>query len=100
MEALLQVMARAVTRMPKLRLFTAGTTIYDPKLMGATFGFFYLGAGDQQDIGCPEFEHGNVMNRRLLWDVPKIWRMSSALQQLWDITLADDGMIAYQEWDG
>jgi hypothetical protein len=38
MEVLLQAMARAVTRMPKLKVFSAGTRIPDPNVMGEGFG--------------------------------------------------------------
>jgi hypothetical protein len=50
MEVLLQAMARATTRMPKLRVFSAGTRISDPNVMGEGFGFLYLSVGDHQDI--------------------------------------------------
>jgi hypothetical protein len=67
--------------------------------MGEGFGFTYLGAGDHQDIGYPNLEHETSVERRLLRDVPKLWRMSSAVQQLWESTLGQDGIVAYEEWD-
>jgi hypothetical protein len=99
MEVLLQAMARAVTRMPKLRVFSAGSTLPDPKLLDSNFGLLYLGAGDHQDIGYPALEHEDCSKPRLLWNVPKLWRMSSDVQQLWENTLGKDGIVEYEEWD-
>jgi hypothetical protein len=99
MEVLLQAMARAATRMPKLRVFGVGTTISDPHLMSADFGFLYLSAGDHQDISYPALEHEDSSKPRLFWQVPKLWRMSFAVQKLWEDTLGKDGIVEYEEWE-
>lgn len=102
MEALLQVMARAVTRMPRLRLrrFSAGTWFYNhDRGYGVNFEFFYLRAGEQQIVCDAQFEHDDDAKQRLLWHVPELWRMSDAVEQLWRETLGQDGIIEYQEWD-
>ncbi|THY89333.1 hypothetical protein D6C92_07244 [Aureobasidium pullulans] len=100
MEALLRAMARAVTRMPRLRQFSAGTWFYDhDRGYGVNFEFFYLRAGEQQVVCDAKLEHDNVAKQRLLWHVPELWRMSDAVEQLWRETLGQDGTIEYQEWD-
>jgi hypothetical protein len=49
MEALLQAMAHAVTRMPRLRQFSCGTWLYDhDRGYGVNFEFFYLRAGSNR----------------------------------------------------
>lgn len=37
--------------------------------------------------------------RRLIWQVPGLWPMSDAVEQLWRETLGQDGIIECQEWD-
>lgn len=50
MEALLQAMGRAVTRMPRLRKFMAGTNIYDyHRGQNVSFEFFSLCAEEPPD---------------------------------------------------
>lgn len=107
MEALLQAMARAVTRMPRLRQFSAGTWFYDhDRGYGVNFEFFYLRAEEQQVVCDAQFEHDDVMKQRLFWNVPELWRMSDAVERFggkhWDKTASlstKNGMTSasYQE---
>lgn len=100
MEALLQAMARAVTRMPRLRQFMAGSSFYDyHRGQKVDFEFFYLCAGEPQVDCDAQFEHDDVAKRRLLWYVRPLWRMSDAVEQLWRETLGQNGIIEYREWD-
>ena len=100
MEALLQSMARVATRMPRLRQFSLAVGFYDhDRGQRVDFEFFYLRAGEPQVDCDAQFEHDDVTKRGSLWQVPKLWRMSDAVEQLWRETLGDDDIIEYQEWD-
>jgi hypothetical protein len=100
MEALLQAMARAATCMPRLRQFVAGSSFYDHRRgQSVDFEFFYLCAGEKPVVCDAQFEHDDVAKQRLLWHVPELWRMSDTVEQLWRLTLGQDGIIEYQEWN-
>lgn len=99
MEDLLHSMARAVTRMPKLKCFFAGADMLLPRMSGVSFEFFYLNSGEQLDLGYPEFEHNDVSKPRLLWRSPRLWQMSGPVERLWRNTLGQDGIIEYQDWE-
>jgi hypothetical protein len=100
MEALLQAMARAATCMPRLRQFVAGSSLYDHRRgQSVDFEFFYLCAGEKPVVCDAQFEHDDVAKQRLLRHVPKLWRMSDTVEQIWRLTLGQDGIIEYQEWN-
>lgn len=100
METLLHSMAKAVTRMPALKLFAAGSQMPWPHSID--FEFFYLKPGEKQDLGEPDigtrFENDDIDKSRLFWRVPRFWRMSESVEKLWKDTLGSEGIIRYQEW--
>ncbi|KAH0365222.1 hypothetical protein KCU65_g6230, partial [Aureobasidium melanogenum] len=100
MEILLHSMAKAVTRMPALKFFAAGSQMPWPHSID--FEFFYLKPGEEQDLGEPEygtrFENVHIDNPRLYWRVPEFWHMSDSVEKLWKETLGSEGIIKYQEW--
>ncbi|KAG9768495.1 hypothetical protein KCU95_g16974, partial [Aureobasidium melanogenum] len=100
MEPLLHSMAKAVTRMPALKFFAAGSQMPWPHSID--FEFFYLKPGEKQDLGEPEegtiFDSNNVTTSRLFWRVPRFWRMSESVEKLWKDILGSEGIIEYQEW--
>ncbi|KAG9942435.1 hypothetical protein KCU85_g9207, partial [Aureobasidium melanogenum] len=100
MEPLLHSMAKAVTRMPALKFFAAGSQMPWPHSID--FEFFYLTPGEKQDLGEPEegtiFDSNDITRPRLSWRVPRFWRMSERVEKLWKDTLGSEGIIEYQEW--
>ncbi|KEQ64616.1 uncharacterized protein M437DRAFT_43341 [Aureobasidium melanogenum CBS 110374] len=100
METLLHSMAKAVTRMPALKFFAAGSQMPWPHSID--FEFFYLTPGEKQDLGEPEegtiFDSNDITKPRLFWRVPRFWRMNESVEKLWKDTLGSEGIIEYQEW--
>ncbi|KAG9672751.1 hypothetical protein KCU99_g4970, partial [Aureobasidium melanogenum] len=100
METLLHSMAKAVSRMPALKFFAAGSQMPFPHSID--FEFFYLKPGEEQDLGEPEyrtrFDNNDITKARLFWRVPRFWLMSESVEKLWKDTLGKEGIIEYQEW--
>ncbi|KAG9512464.1 MFS general substrate transporter, partial [Aureobasidium melanogenum] len=100
METLLHSMAKAVSRMPVLKFFAAGSQMPFPHSI--EFEFFYLKPGEKQDLGEPEygtrFDNNDITKARLFWRVPRFWLMSESVEKLWKDTLGKEGIIEYQEW--
>ncbi|KAI5210412.1 hypothetical protein E4T39_00343 [Aureobasidium subglaciale] len=104
LEELLLVMAKAVSKMPNMRSFSAFVDL-DVWVEDQRFGVWFVGAGERDTVVGVLFDDendgegdGKIDRKRLYWSAPRGWRMCDALKELWCTIMGDDGVVRYHEW--
>ncbi|KAF1818479.1 uncharacterized protein K489DRAFT_413764 [Dissoconium aciculare CBS 342.82] len=95
LEELFEAAAHAARHMTHAESFAAGFSNIrrDGDLYDLDFQFFTSGHGGFGQLPAHEIRYN-----RLLWRVPRGWRMGPQLERLWSIVIGEHGVVEYEEW--